>query len=293
MSTKIEWTDLVCNVVDGCEHVSPGCDHCYADTWSRRQMGHWSGRKFEQVMMHPERLHLLGAGKKPKKKFVCSMGDLFHRDVTDAFIGDVYRSMEAAPQHTFQVLTKRPERMRRLIPQILATEDLPQFGNQLPRAPNIWLGTSVESNVYAWRADMLRQAPAAIRFLSVEPMLGAIDQVSLEGIGWVIVGGESGPGARPIHPEWVRDVHERCIAANIPLFFKQWGAWQPRHWKGDGATHAIHVDGRVHEFDHHPNSGERAEYASRGWHGIKNVGKSKAGRLLDARTWSEFPEVAA
>jgi len=217
--TTIEWTDSTWNPVTGCTKVSPGCDNCYAERlidtrMIRNPRSQRYGMPFATVMLHADRLAQPLRWKRPRRIFVNSLSDLFHRDVPDEFIRNVFGIMTRAQQHVFQVLTKRPERMRRLVPAMLA-------GNA--PAQNIWLGVSVENNDYAWRADMLRETPAAIRFLSVEPMLGPIEDVRLDGIDWVIVGGESGPGARPLDPQWVRATRDRCGAGSVAFFFKQWG----------------------------------------------------------------------
>jgi protein gp37 len=262
MSSKIEWTDETWNPVTGCTEVSPGCDHCYAKTFAERWRG-TAGHHFENgfdLTLRPERLDQPMKWRRPRRVFVNSMSDLFHVGVPSGFIGAVFHTMCVAEEHTFQILTKRPERMRRVVPEYYAS----RRGDNPLR--NVWLGVSVESNDYAWRVDMLRETPAAVRFLSIEPMLGPIDKVSFEGIDWVIVGGESGHGARPMNPAWVRDVRDRCVAAGIPFFFKQWGEHTPHAWTLDGT-----------DF---PNN-------------MARVGKARAGRELAGRTWDEFPAVRA
>jgi protein gp37 len=214
MSEKspIEWTNSTWNPVTGCTKVSPGCRHCYAETFAERWRG-IPGHPYEQgfdLRLWPDRLDLPLTWKKPRTIFVNSMSDLFHEDVPISFIRSVFHTMEKASWHIFQVLTKRSERMARITPKL----DLP---------PNVWLGVSIETRKYLWRADNLRQVPAAVRFLSLEPLLGPLRAVNLSGINWVIVGGESGPGARPMDPEWAREIRDQCVQARVPFFFKQWG----------------------------------------------------------------------
>jgi len=300
MPTAIEWTDEVWNPITGCTKVSPGCDHCYAETFAERFRG-TTGHHFENgfdLTLRPGALWKPERWKKPRRVFVNSMSDLFHRDVPDEFIQRVFLHMGCTPRHTFQVLTKRPERMRRLAPSFNhwkrgLNTDTPAEGIY----PNIWLGVSIESNDYAWRADMLRQTPAAIRFLSIEPMLGPIDRVDLTAIDWVILGGESGRSARPMHTQWVRDVRDRCLAASVPFFFKQHGAWAPSSHAS--ATHLLHVDGRLVDRDSATTTRDRGrgdlakhdlvDRGHPGWMRVKRVGKHLSGRILDGRTWDEFP----
>ena len=223
MSDKsaIQWTDATWNPVTGCTKVSPGCDHCYAETFAERWRG-VPGHAYEQgfdLKLWPERLDIPRGWKKPRRIFVNSMSDLFHHDVPDYFIDQVFRTMEDCNWHTFQVLTKRPERMRRFVKS--------RWGQDPMFVPlHIWLGVSVESNAFTWRVDMLRETPGYTRFLSVEPMLGEPD-LNLRGIGWVIVGGESGPGWRPMNLDAARYLRERCSIAKVPFFFKQVAAFRP------------------------------------------------------------------
>jgi protein gp37 len=227
-TSSIEWTDATWNPVSGCTQVSPGCDHCYALRFAERWRG-VPGNYFERgfdLTLRPNMLDKPGQWKKRRFVFVNSMSDLFHAGVPDAYIDDVFLRMERYDWHVYQVLTKRPERMRRYLKA--------RYGSRLV-GDHIWLGVSVENNDYAWRVDMLRQCNATIRFLSVEPMLGPVSGVSFEGIAWVIVGGESGPALRPMDPSWVRDVRDRCARAGIAFFFKQW------HKKNTGRL----LDGRT------------------------------------------------
>jgi protein gp37 len=215
--SAIEWTDATWNPVTGCTQVSPGCDHCYALTFSERFRG-VPGHHFEQgfdLRLWPSRIELPLRWKKPRRIFVNSMSDLFHADVPDEFVLHVWNTMVQADWHTYQILTKRPQRLVRLAPKL-----------QWPS--HIWVGVSVESNDYTWRADLLRRVPAAIRFISAEPLLGPIDKLDLSGIDWVITGGESGAGFRPCDQNWVRDIRDRCVNARIAFFHKQWGGRTPK-----------------------------------------------------------------
>lgn len=214
-SSTIEWTDATWNPVTGCTKVSQGCKHCYAERWAERWRG-IPGHPFEQgfdLKLWPERLKLPLSWKDPRRIFVNSMSDLYHEKVPTGFIWSVFETMAEARWHTFQILTKRASRLR-------------EVGWLLPWRPNIWQGVSIESMDVAWRADELRKVPAAVRFLSLEPLLGPLDDLDLDGIQWVIVGGESGPGARPVKKAWVRTLRDRCRKEAVPFFFKQWGGPQ-------------------------------------------------------------------
>lgn len=219
MSTfsTIEWTDATWNPVRGCTKISPGCDHCYAETFAERFRG-VPGHPYEQgfdLKLIPEKLAEPLRWNEPKSVFVNSMSDLFHQDVPDAYVEQVARVMQTAHWHTYQVLTKRAGRMRTLLQTRLAwAADL----------PHIWCGVSVENRQHGLpRIDILRNTPAIVRFLSVEPLLEDLGTVNLDGIHWMIVGGESGPGARPMHKEWVRSLQQQCESAGVHFFFKQWG----------------------------------------------------------------------
>lgn len=211
-NSRIEWTEATWNPVTGCTKISPGCKNCYAERMARRlqAMGVPQYKNGFRLSLHPETLDLPLRCRKPTMFFVNSMSDLFHKSVPLAFIQQVFEVMESTPQHTFQVLTKRPEIVGR-------------HADQLPWPKNVWLGTSVETEVYTHRITSLAGIPACIRFLSLEPLLGPIPRLPLDGIHWVIVGGESGPGARPMQKEWVVSVRDQCIARGVPFFFKQWG----------------------------------------------------------------------
>jgi protein gp37 len=240
-NSAIEWTESTWNPVTGCTQVSPGCAHCYAKTFAERFRGvpgHPYVRGFD-LQLRPERLELPLTWKQPRMIFVNSMSDLFHENVPEEFIRTVFTTIERARWHTFQMLTKRSERLRTLAPA-------------LPWPANLWMGVSVENQRWTSRIDDLRQVPAAVRFLSVEPLLGRVT-LDLREIHWVIVGGESGPRARPMRVDWARAVRDQCVGAGVPFFFKQWGA--------------------------HDDAGVRR-------------GKKASGRLLDGREWSQLPKRA-
>jgi protein gp37 len=214
MATKssIEWTESTWNPITGCNKVSPGCKHCYAERMAKRlqAMGQPNYANGFKLTMHDHALEIPLHWKTPQTIFVNSMSDLFHKDVPLEFIQRVFAVMHQANWHRFQVLTKRSERLLELAPQLTWTS-------------NIWMGVSVENGDYIHRIDHLRQTGAQIKFLSLEPLLGPLSNLNLEGIDWVIVGGESGPGARPMSPSWVMEIRDQCLAAQVPFFFKQWG----------------------------------------------------------------------
>lgn len=230
--TNIEWTEVTWNPVTGCDKVSAGCKNCYAERMARRiqAMGNVRYRNGFDVTLHYDLLERPLEWRKPRLIFVNSMSDLFHEDVPVSFIRDVFDTMKKARQHTFQVLTKRAKRMLELAPL-------------LPWPDNVWMGVSIEDDRFVERADWLRDVPAAVRFLSLEPLLGPLPSLSLKDIDWVIAGGESGPGARPMKAAWVREIRDLCRECDVPFFFKQWGG----------------------------------------------VRRTAAGRVLDGRTWDEFP----
>lgn len=215
--SRIEWTDASWNPITGCTQVSPGCDNCYAKTFAERFRG-VPGHSFEQgfdLRLWPERLSLPLKWKKPRRIFVNSMSDLFHRDIPDAMIFKVFETMNLANWHVFQVLTKRSRRLQRL-------------GQTLPWAPHIWAGVSVEEDRYTWRIDQLRAVPAMVKFISAEPLLGPLPSLDVRGINWVITGGESGPRHRPCAIEWVRSIRELCLSNGVAFFHKQWGGRTPK-----------------------------------------------------------------
>lgn len=243
--SRIEWTERTWNPVVGCTKLSAGCKHCYAEVMARRLQaigvpGYEHG--FRKVRTLPERLNEPLLRAVPTVYFVNSMSDLFHDEVPESFIDRVFDTMRCCPQHTFQVLTKRAERLRDYA-----------FETKVP--VNVWLGVSVENRRHGVpRIDYLRQAPVRTRFLSVEPLIEDVGRLDLSGIDWVIVGGESGHGARPMNPTWARNVREQCREQGVRFFFKQWGAF--------------------------------------GADGVKRS-KSANGRLLDERTWDEMPAYAS
>lgn len=221
-NTAIEWTDKTWNPTTGCNKVSPGCKHCYAEVLTKRFRNHFTNG-FE-FTLHPERLNEPRRWRKPSRVFVNSMSDLFHERMPLSFLKEIFKVMEECPKHVFQILTKRHERVLDLALEL----DWPD---------NVWMGVSVENQSYAHRVDYLRQVPAAVRFLSCEPLLGPLN-LDLEGIHWVIVGGESGIGHRPIEARWVREIREQSHGAGAAFFFKQWGGRTP---KAGGRT----LDGRT------------------------------------------------
>ncbi len=219
--TSIEWTNATWNPVTGCTKISPGCDHCYAERFSERFRG-VPGHPFEagfDLQLRPERLEQPIRWRQPKMIFVNSMSDLFHKQVPRAFIDRVFDAMEAAHWHTFQVLTKRSSLMQRYVNQRYRDTPCPE---------HIWMGVSVEDGARKSRIEHLRKTNASIRFLSVEPLVGATGSLNLSGIHWVIVGGESGPHARPMKIEWAREVREQCLGQEVAFFFKQWGGLRPK-----------------------------------------------------------------
>lgn len=274
-TTAIEWTrsdaglrGATWNPVTGCTKVSPGCAHCYAETFAERWRG-IPGHHYEQgfdLQLWPERLSLPLTWRRPRRIFVNSMSDLFHEKVPREFVEHVFRVMVEAGWHTFQVLTKRAERLVELAPR-------------LPWPPNVWMGVTIENRRYVGRADALRQVPAAVRFISAEPLLGPLADLSLSGIDWLIVGGESGPGARPMHPDWARELRDRSLAQGVAFFFKQWGAWTPAPdpWPRGQAVVMVDADRRQHARLPSPVR-------------MRRVGKGAAGRVLDGRTWDGFPQ---
>jgi protein gp37 len=282
MSTGIQWTQETWNPTTGCDKISAGCDNCYALALSKRLKGMGSAKYQTDgdprtsgpgfgVAVHPDSLTAPLGWKKPRKVFVNSMSDLFHARVPREFVTQVFAVMAATPQHTYQILTKRPERMARMLtdpctcgsghaPAVhfrsemewAATSHSPTYipglkSGQYHRAawplPNVWLGTSIESDEHVRRADALRDTPAAVRFISAEPLLGALPSLDLDGIDWLIAGGESGPASRPIEADWVRDLRDRCQESGVAFFMKQWGGRTP---KANGRE----LDGRT--WDEYP-----------------------------------------
>lgn len=310
--TTIEWTDASWNPVTGCKEVSPGCANCYAarlaatrlknvsaykglailrtpqlgDAMNTGELGEerkprWTG----EVRLHPGRLEEPLHWRKPRKIFVCDMSDLFHEKVETTWLIAIFAVMERCPQHTFQILTKRPDRMRNFIDRNPGSWEYTTRAPKPKGLPNVWLGVSVENQHFAEeRIPVLLDTPAAVRFISCEPLLGQIDVLryleknhpgAFPGqnscvIDWVICGGESGPGARPMHPDWARSLRDQCQRARVPFFFKQWGEYLP----------ALQDGARGEE--------EKWVVLHCGDKPIR-VGKKVAGRRLDGRTWDQFP----
>jgi len=220
-NTAIEWTDATWNPVTGCTKISAGCDHCYAERFSERFRG-TAGHPFEMgfdLTLRPERLHQPLRWRSSRMIFVNSMSDLFHKEIPFEFVGRVCDTMERAHWHTFQVLTKRSSRMRDFLRRRYPGERGPS---------HIWFGVSVEDGTKKSRIRHLQETPAGVRFLSIEPLIGAMGPLNLTGIDWVIVGGESGPGARPMEARWLREVRDQCLGSGVAFFFKQWGGLRPK-----------------------------------------------------------------
>ena len=320
--SRIEWTESTWNPTTGCTKVSQGCKHCYAERdWPRMvRLPAYQGREFTDVACHPERLDQPLRWRKPRRIFVNSMSDLFHQGVPEEFIAQVFAVMAATPEHTYQVLTKRPERM-------LALLDGPGFSDLVDDLmhihthsdadwplPNVWLGVSVEDQATAdERIPLLLQTPAAVRWISAEPLLGPIDMEMMrvahdlgegqpylspllgyvsdghgdtcrvEGLDWVVAGGESGPKARPSHPGWFRSLRYQCKAADVPFLFKQWGEWigadQDECPVGGPASRWVWADGKPW----HPQDGQRAMPL------FCRAGKKAAGRHLDGDLHDDYP----
>lgn len=310
--STIEWTDATWNPVTGCTKVSPGCDNCYAETLAERfrgTPGHYFEHGFD-VQLRPDKLTQPLRWKRPRRIFVNSMSDLFHKDVPDEFICRVFAVMAATRHHTYQILTKRPARMRALMnSEAFATAALdlsmtdeikPVRHGELPHGdtwplPNVWLGVSVEDQKRAdLRIPVLLETTAEVLFLSCEPLLGPVDLRSCmtpweqNAIDWVIAGGESGRSARPMHPDWVRSLRDQCQAVGTAFHFKQWGEWAPESHVATarGAAGALYIE---------RNGTTRS--AARGARGeavtVQRNGKHHTGRLLDGRTHDAFPERAA
>lgn len=339
--TAIEWADATWNPIIGCSRISPGCDNCYAIGVVHREMSpqhvglttksipvDWTG----EVRPAPSVLDKPLRWKRSRRIFVNSLSDLFHADLPDEEVAKVFAVMALAPQHTFQVLTKRSKRMRDLLGTegfwakvCAAIVEFPGWdasgSGAIVRArdgqrvglPNVWLGVSIENDSYSFRADHLRATPAAVRWISAEPLLGPLPSLDLTGIDWLVVGGESGPKAHPMHPTWVRDLRDRCVCTGAPgcqahrhtfgcygnrshdessrptaFLFKQWGEWGPA---GDHPGPDHHVD--YHGVLYRPGESCPYEVDRRETAAMHRWGKKAAGRLLDGRTWDEYPEPKA
>ncbi|SDD42506.1 DUF5131 family protein [Auraticoccus monumenti] len=314
--TGIEWTDATWNPVTGCTKVSPGCDHCYAETIAHRFDGTAAYPAGFDVTLRPERLNQPLHWKRPRRVFVNSMSDLFHDQIPDDYIAEVWAVMSIAKLHTFQVLTKRPGRMRSLLRSALFrlmvnAHRLQRGVSVLPDSrrpdgtyawplPNVWLGVSTEDQRWAnVRVPVLLGTPATVRFVSAEPLLGPIDLDDLGGISslaadwaggpgggtgaphplldWVIVGGESGHGARPMHPDWARALRDQCTSAGVAFHFKQWGEWVTEDQSPDDIV--LPPTSWKHLGNDEPS--------------VWKVGKRAAGRELDGRTWDEHPSLVS
>jgi protein gp37 len=286
--TTIEWTDASWNPIVGCTEISPGCANCYAARLAATRLKYtpqykglatidnppanigprWNG----EIRFIPERIEEPKHWKKPRKIFVCDMGDLFHENVADEWIEKVLITIHDCPQHTFQVLTKRADRMLAWF-----QKEWTIYGNFAAPLPNLWLGVSVENQHFAnERIPLLLHTPAHIHWISAEPLLGPLDMKGLftlrerstlhpgwEGLDWVVCGGESGPNARPLHPDWVRSLRDQCNDSCVPFFFKQWGQFLPGTYRD--------CNGSVVPY-------------------FSKVGKKAAGRYIDGRTWNQFPD---
>jgi protein gp37 len=302
--TSIEWTESTWNPVTGCTQVSPGCDHCYAKTIAERFRGGPAYPKGFDVTLRPHKLDQPLRWRRPRRIFVNSMSDLFHDDVPDDYIARVWGVMALAPRHTFQVLTKRHSRMRSLLSDH-------EFGNWMDHEiadlgggvdafrydwplPNVWLGVSTENQQWAnIRIPALLDTPAAVRWISAEPLLGPIDLHTdpIEAgspfwgsqLDWVVVGGESGHGARPMHPDWARSLRDQCTAAGVPFLFKQWGEWRIAI-PGQDTWDAIESIPLRHDVPMEPGVDIGL------WAHMRRVGKKAAGRQLDGETWDQYPE---
>lgn len=213
----IEWTEATWNPVTGCTKVSPGCKHCYAERMAKRlqAMGQANYANGFELALQPHMLELPLRWKQPQTIFVNSMSDLFHERIPDAYVERIFETMGRAHWHTFQILTKRHERLAELAPS-------------LPWHPNVWIGVTIENRQFVHRADYLREVDAAVRFISAEPLLGPLDDLDLTDIDWLISGGESGPKHRPVRVEWLRNLRDRCVEEGVSYFFKQWGGHRPK-----------------------------------------------------------------
>jgi len=313
--TSIEWTDASWNPIVGCTEVSPGCANCYAARLASTRLKNspaYKGLALHADMMDdptkprwngvvrflPERLEEPLHWRKPKKIFVCDMGDLFHESVNDEMLCKVWSMMNRNTHHTFQVLTKRPKLMQRFLSRGKNWEGWITLDGGVPAGyggnariigsndrwplPNVWLGVSVENQHFAdERIPLLLATPAAVRWISAEPLLGRVDIAKwlphgwrYEGLNWVVCGGESGPNARPMHPDRARALRDQCVAAGVPFFFKQWGEWLP--FEQPTEANLLRISKNVREN----NIGDQR---------FQRIDKKKAGRLLDGREWNEYP----
>lgn len=327
--SSITWTDATWNPVTGCTKVSAGCKNCYAERevegrWAKNPKSVFFGRVFADVQMHENQLMAPMRWKKPQRIFVCPRADLFHESVSFEFIDWIFAVMALCHQHTFQVLTKRPERMLEYMARhtldgamVRAARDVLTTTMPMPKGhqiqpfqwplPNIWLGVTAENQETAnERIPLLLQTPAAVRWVSVEPMLGAVDlRLWLgidrrsptapwergginQGIDWIVCGGESGPNARPMHPDWARALRDQCAAAGVSFLFKQWGEWAPHQARAGGDEggdlrrgYVQYLQGDGRDPDGHFRKGDAA---------VARVGTKAAGRLLNGVLHDSYPE---
>lgn len=291
--TAIEWAEATWNPIRGtagrhtCARISPGCDNCYAATMNRRGLMGTApldygvgenlldaARLDEKALLQPLKW------KAPRKVFVCSMTDLFGSWVPDEWLAKILNVMWQAQQHTFIVLTKRPKRMRDALSTLehnVRVAHLPKFWP----LSNVWVGVTIEEDRYSWRANYLRQTPAAVRWISAEPLIGGLPSLDLTGIDWLVAGGESGPKSRPMHPDWARDLRDRCAAAGTAYFFKQWGAF------------AVADETASNKHVHVPYSPAVADAERYPMATMIRVGNHRSGRLLDGREHNDYPAVTA
>ena len=294
MATKIEWTEETWNPIAGCTKCSPGCDNCYAERMAYRLacMGiekyekvsgrDWAKKNREdEVYCDEKSLNIPLHWRKPRRIFVCSMSDLFHPKVPFEFIDKIWDIINISRQHTFQLLTKRPERVVEYVKHI----------EPFRFHSNIWLGVTVCTPEEKPKIDILRQIPAAVRFISFEPLLADMRELNLDGIHQVIVGGESGPKARPMHPDWARGIRDQCIAAGVPFFFKQWG-----EYTNDGPGLVIEndvvflKDGTLMDVKDVMKDWRKYYDSPTDCVWMKRIGKKKAGSLLDGKEWKQYPK---
>jgi protein gp37 len=276
-NSKIEWTDHTFNPWWGCTKVSPGCQFCYAETESKRR-GHdvWGpGRSRRELSdnhwRQPRRWNREAEELGVRHRVFCaSMADVFEKDAPQDEQERLWQLIEETPRLDWQLLTKRPERIQDCLPPTWLSDPL----------PNVWLGTSIENKDYTWRIKELVKVPAVVHFLSVEPLLGPIPRIPLADIEWVIVGGESGPSARPLNPAWVRQIRDRCLSRHIPFFFKQWGMWAPEDAIADAGLVNRCEAGKVKTHVFRPPNGGSPVF---------KVGREKAGRILDGQVWDQMP----
>jgi protein gp37 len=284
--TGIQWADHTFNPWVGCTKISAACDHCYAEGWARRSGSPelWQGERRRTSAANwgtPMKWDRAAAAQSRRARVFCaSLADFFDNQVPTRWRDDTWHRIDQTPNLDWLLLTKRPENILKMLPT--PAIGAPQWAEGWH---NVWIGTTVENRATLRRLDILRRIPAAVHFLSIEPLLEDLGEVDLDGISWVICGGESGPGARPMHPAWARSLRDQCKAAGVTFFFKQWGEWHPCQWSEDGPWYpmpgASFDSWKAPVFDHEDHDG---------WN-WRRVGKARAGRLLDGVEHSEFPEM--